>query len=186
MKLKHAYKSIKPGKIPMASINLQEKSREIFYRYVDAVPADFGFIEEHIEASPSEVDWGDKLCLSLIPASETRCRLNIYAAVEYCQIYVGRSAEFEFDPHFDDITQCPEFLDKIMSAVVFGGVSEIIWSIGKYEIGSKTCIHLESGERLDSNVIPLRQFVYKLLPSLIKEREIKYEPYLADEVPNNK
>lgn len=98
-------------------------------------------------------------------------------------VHVGRNAEFEFDPHFDDVTQCPEFLADIMHAVVCGGVSERIWLLGDHVIGSKTCIRNRSGRRLDSDIIPLRQWMYKLLPSLVKEREIIYEPYTCDTVP---
>ena len=160
---------------------IQKDIRERFYRHVGVVPAGTASVEEGVEPSPPEVDWGEKLTLRLVPSSKDKCGISLFIAERYCTVYVGRHAEFEFDPHFTkDVAGYVDDIDKLVQAAVHGTVSEIDWLWRGRVIYSVTSVRF-GPDAIESG--PVTRGVFRVLFRLfrgLQKRETCYEAYTAD------
>ena len=110
---------------------IQVPIRDRFYHHVGRIPGELSAVNESIEEDPY-IDYGaPQLVLELSPRTAGGCRLKLSVNKEFCSGMVGKFGHFLLIRHMSDRPnlpdEYPDRVERIVKAVVYGGVVEEVW-----------------------------------------------------------
>ena len=110
---------------------IQAPIRDIFYHHVGRIPGELITVNESM-VEDTDIDHGaQQLLLELSPRTIRGCPLKLYVNRAFCWGRVGRFGRFGLIRYASDspnsVAEYPDCVERVVKAVVYGGVVEEVW-----------------------------------------------------------
>ncbi len=162
---------------------IQAPIRDRFYHHVGRIPGELIAVNESMEKDEYIHYGAPQLVLELSPRTMRGCPLKLYVNELFCSGAVGKFGDFLLIRYASDRPNLPdEFPDRverIVKAVVCGGVVEEVWRWRGKVVRSRTWITGDGQKEWLSSDCSWLSFFEMLLWGMSKET-LNYESYASE------